>query len=122
MPSLQRHEGYLLIDHRNSPGVPADVMIAQGIAPEAGRQDSIFETSTFTCSHCETVVVMNPKRTRSRGYCSKCDHYVCDECEAKRFASGVCLPFKAMVEQTLNQLAKQPQTSEIFHSPVILLP
>jgi hypothetical protein len=121
MSSLRSHEGYLLIDHRNSPGVPDEIMVAQGFSPGAGRQDSVFESATFTCSHCEVVVVMNPNRQRERGYCRKCDHYVCDTCEARRVASGgECKPFKVMVEEVLNLAAKKPASSEVFQSPLLL--
>lgn len=118
MSSLRRHEGYMLIDNSNSPGVPDALVVAQGLPAGSGKIK--FESATFTCSHCEAVVVMNPNRQRSRGYCPKCDHYVCDNCEARRAASGgECLPFKVMVEQFLNQVAKVTTTSEIFQSPVI---
>ena len=38
----------------------------------------LFESPTFTCKHCNRVVIMNPDRSRPRGYCRKCDAYVCD--------------------------------------------
>lgn len=118
MPSLRRFEGYFLMDHRCSPGVPDEVLVAQGFP--AGVGSTIFESATITCSHCEFIVVLNPDRSRSRGYCKKCDHYICDGCEAKRVLSGgECLPFKVMVEKYLNQVAKAPVTSEVFHSPLI---
>lgn len=66
MPSLRRHEGLLLIDHSASPGTPE--------VPEGAR----LELPTVTCCHCNRVVVLNMARTRPRGYCAKCDHYVCD--------------------------------------------
>ncbi len=73
MSSLRRHEGYLLIDHSNSPGVPNG-----GDAAHVGAGQK-FESATVTCSHCHYVVVLNPDRSRARHYCSKCDHYVCDK-------------------------------------------
>jgi hypothetical protein len=117
--SLRSHEGYLLIDHRNSPGVPEEVMVSTGLPTFAGKKDSVFECATFTCADCETVVYINPKRNRARGYCPKCDHYLCDDCEAERFASGgVCRNRKHMIDRILNMLAARPISSEVFQSPM----
>lgn len=62
------HEGYLMIDHRASPGTPE--------VPEG----TVFEAATMHCSHCGTVVIVNPNRTRERAWCQPCDKYVCDNC------------------------------------------
>jgi hypothetical protein len=98
-------EGYVLIDNRNSPGVPDEVVVSQGLKPGAGR--GLFESASITCSHCEAIVVLNPDRSRSRGYCPKCDHYVCDACEAIRALSGgECYPYKARVEDAREALLK----------------
>lgn len=66
MKSKKSLEGYLQIDHRFSPGLPG--------TPEG----AMLEAATHTCAHCHAIVVLNPKRTRPRGYCAKCDRYVCD--------------------------------------------
>jgi len=119
--SLRSHEGMILIDHRESPGVPDELMLAAGYPVGAGRK--VFESATFTCADCERVVVMNPDRSRPRGFCRKCNHYLCDECEAIRFASGgVCRNFKQRVDEMLNQRARKGVSSEVFQSPVILIP
>ena len=117
MASLRSHEGYLLIDHRCSPGVSDELMKAAGLWEGAGVGKQ--ESATFTCAHCEAVVVLNPKRTRERGFCPKCTHYVCDPCEARRVASGYqCFNFKAMVDRLLNKAAHETR-SEVFQSPTI---
>jgi hypothetical protein len=95
MSSKRSLEGYMLIDNSNSPGVPDCVVVPHGLPPGAGKIK--FESATITCSHCECVVVLNPDRSRSRGYCKKCDHYICDACEAMRVAGKQCYPYKAMV-------------------------
>lgn len=69
MKSKRSHEGYLLIDNR--------------CAGEGYK-----ELPTLTCSHCSVIMVVNPLRTRERGYCRKCDHYICDACNAERVVSG----------------------------------
>lgn len=79
--SLKRHEGYLMIDNRAGGG-------------------ALMETSTYTCSHCQRVVVKNPLRVRERAYCPKCDHYLCDECGARRAADGGnCLTFNQIADE-----------------------
>jgi hypothetical protein len=80
MSSLKRHEGYLMIDHRNSPGLTEEMTHAAGLPPGAGQ--GLFESATITCSHCQAIVIRNPDRVRERAYCSKCDRYLCDACGA----------------------------------------
>ena len=89
------HEGYLLIDHTNSPGFGDEQ--AGGLPIGAGQK---LEAKTYTCSHCQRVSIVNPARTRARPYCPKCDHYICDRCEIIRVASGgLCRPFKAIIAE-----------------------
>lgn len=66
--------GYLLNDNRASGGV-------------------LEECSTLTCIHCNSVVILNPLRQRERGFCRKCNAYVCDTvgCNAE------CNPMEQMV-------------------------
>lgn len=99
MASKRSHEGYLLIDHRNSPGLTDAEVAKAGLPIGAGR--GLFEAPTFTCSHCQSVVVLNPLRTRDRGYCRKCDHYVCDTCTTALSASGICKPFKEVIYEAM---------------------
>lgn len=80
MGSLQRHEGYLLIDNRAS-------------------GDGLMESATVTCSHCHRIVVLNPDRTRPREYCSGCDHYICDGCAAIRSSQPACLTLNAVLDR-----------------------
>lgn len=99
MSSLKRKEGWLMLDHRNSPGLPED--IAHATQPDLpvsfGR--GLFECPTVTCSHCEAMVVLNPLRNRERAYCAKCDSYICDHCAARRQAGAECKPFKQLVDE-----------------------
>jgi hypothetical protein len=116
MNSKKSHEGYLIIDHSASPGLSDETCVSQGLPPGAGK--AVFETATFTCSHCEAVVVKHPFRERARGYCRKCDHYICDVCETKRVLSGgECYPYKAMVADMLEAADKTISSSEAFAVP-----
>lgn len=95
MFSKRSLEGYLLVDHRAGDGTAA---------VPGGR---IFERATITCSHCQAQVVLNPSRTRERGYCPKCDHYVCDLCEGIRVRTGECRTFKQIMDDVQNAALKQ---------------
>ena len=98
MRTKRSHEGYLLIDHRNSPGVSREYIAACGLESPAVGAGQTYESATITCSHCQGMVVINPLRTRDRGYCSKCDRYVCDLCEGIRVQTGICLPMVQVLD------------------------
>lgn len=95
--SKRSHQGYLLIDHRNSPGIPDEVVVKAGMPAGAGR--GVYESATYTCSHCQRVVVINPLRTRAREWCFKCDHYVCDGCAKVMATTGECLTFQRVINE-----------------------
>lgn len=65
-------QGFLSIDNRLSDG-------------------ELTELPTLTCCHCNRVVVLNPLRTRERGYCQKCNAYRCDSCVT-------CTPIAQLIE------------------------
>ena len=93
MLSKRSREGYLLIDHRNSPGVPRELMRQAGL-DLAGAPGAVFESATITCCHCNAVVILNPLRTRPRNHCRRCDHYVCDN----PACSAECRPFSKTID------------------------
>ena len=95
--SKRSHEGEILIDHRFTPGLPDALVNAQGLPPGAGQ--GVFEAPTYTCSHCQRVVVINPLRNRERAYCRKCDHYICDGCGGIMKATGVCRTYKQLMDE-----------------------
>ena len=81
-------EGYLMIDHRNSPGLTAEDLA--GFQSPVVPGGELYESATNTCGHCMAEVVLNPERTRARGYCPKCDQYLCDACEYVRVRTFEC--------------------------------
>lgn len=99
MSSLRSREGYLLIDHRASPGVSEEFVRASGKSAPVVGEGQQLEAATMTCSHCHVQMIRNPLRTRERGYCMKCDHYVCDGCEAVRVKTGVCTPMVKILDR-----------------------
>src|SRR6266516_1750203 len=101
-------EGYLMIDHRESPGLTLEQSRAAGGPALPVGKGSFFQSATYNCSHCSALIVKNPLRTRERGYCPKCDRYVCDWCEAERVRSGgACRPFSKVIDEFLETAAKQ---------------
>jgi hypothetical protein len=106
MPTKKNHEGYLLIDHRESPGVSPEQAAAVGLPVGAHR--GVFEAGTYTCNHCCRVVVINPLRTRSREYCAKCDCYICDGCGATKALTGECRTMAQIIEETQEAASRQP--------------
>lgn len=92
--SQRSFEGYLEIDNRESPGL------------RPGEAGKIIQRVTKKCQHCWRIVVINPDRTRARGYCPKCDGFVCDECETNRVLTGICRPWKQVVDEHMDAVAK----------------
>jgi hypothetical protein len=105
MKSKRSQEGYLMIDHRYSPGIPDELLIPIGMPAGVGR--GLQEMTTITCSHCQTILIQNPLRTRERGYCPKCDHYVCDRCNAIRIQTGQCKTWRQVVEEQHEKIIKE---------------
>ncbi len=100
--SKRKHEGYILVDHRESPGVPVDVTGPAGKNFISVAKGQTFESATVTCAHCNVIVVLNPNRTRERGYCQKCDQYVCDN----PMCSQDCRSFNRLLDTLQEQAFK----------------
>jgi hypothetical protein len=103
--SKRSKEGYLMIDNRAAyMPVPDKDLHENNLPPEAGR--GLFETSTYTCSHCESIVVMNPMRTREREYCRGCDSYICDGCGYEKKQGKPCKTMKQIIDEAMNLVEK----------------
>lgn len=72
--------GYLQLDDRNSGG--ANV-----------------EAATYTCTHCECVVVMHPERKRERFTCRGCNHLICDGCAVLATAGERCKTYAQKLDE-----------------------
>lgn len=113
MSSLKRHEGYIMVDNRASPGLPEDIARAAGYDPEQCRAGGLFEAATLTCSHCGNAFVKNPLRTRPRPYCNQCDHYICDICDGVRQQPLYeHRPFNQMMDEVIEQAQRQVAVSD----------
>ena len=93
----KQNQGYLVLDHSFSPGLPDAQARRAGV--DAG--EGFFEADTFTCGHCSAVVVKHPLRVRERETCWKCDRWLCDLCATvrKMHEPGVCRNMDALVDR-----------------------
>jgi hypothetical protein len=99
--------GYLMVDHRASPGLTEEAARQVGYDPALCREGKLFETDTMTCAHCKCAVVKNPLRQRERPHCSKCNHYVCDLCAAQMSHPDYShTPFEKLVDASLSGTLK----------------
>ena len=108
---LKDQEGYIAIDHSAAVPVPDEIMVALGLPAGAGR--GLFESATYTCSHCQSIVILNPNRTREREYCRGCNHLICDACATIKAQTGLCRTFEQVIDETLNK-AEQEQAALII--------
>lgn len=98
-------EGYLEIDHRESPGISQDlaVQVGRGTIPvQAGKR---FQAAATICPYCETIVVRNPSRERARAYDPKTDRYICDNCDLIRKLGGQLKPMKQIIDEFVDAAA-----------------
>lgn len=104
MSKLGSDGGYLLIDHRDNPGVglPPGTRPGGGDAPILVGNER-FESATSTCSHCQRIVLLNPGRVRAREVCKKCRHYICDGCAAHMAVTLECVPFQKILDEAQEQ-------------------
>ena len=105
--------GYLLVDHRASPGLPEEIARMAGYDPRLCREGKVFESRTMTCAHCRGSVVPHPARTRARASCLQCDNregaYICDACDFERNQPDyVHKPFVQVIEEIKCQLMGTP--------------
>jgi hypothetical protein len=93
--------GYLELDSRACGPLP----------PGTSRY---FEADTYTCTHCTSVVILNPERKRERYKCKGCNHHICDNCAAVMATGAACETFAQKVEQHLEREARHPDSGSII--------
>lgn len=106
MPSKRSKEAYLLIDHRNSPGLSAEFMHAHGLSGPAVGAGQTFESAMVVCHCCGADVVLNPNRSRDREWCMAHDAYLCDPCGAARKAGAECVPYARKIELAYEEIIR----------------
>jgi hypothetical protein len=100
-----RDHGYLLVDHRASPGIPEWMARMAGYDPALTGEGKKFEVKTLCCAHCKVHVIPHPQRTE-RADCPKCNHhYICDLCAFHMSQSDyIHTPFEKKVDLALSGL------------------
>ena len=101
-----------MLDHSQTIGLSDAAVMASGLPPGAGH--GLFEAPTYTCSHCQAVVVLNPKRNRERAFCGGCDHYICDNCGAAKAAGAKCRTFKQLVDELMEADSRAATSSMVL--------
>lgn len=107
MFTQKSREGYLLMDHQASPGLPRPMVEKTGLADQLGEGKKL-ELATLTCGHCKTVAIKNPMRIRERGHCYKCNHYICDGCAVAFKETLICRPWDQVVNELLDGKTSVP--------------
>lgn len=111
MFSRRETEGYVLIDHRESPGLTEAERIEAKLSPLMSiGKGQLFEAPTFNCSHCSRLVIMNPLRDRARNVCFKCNKYICDDPCMVRYvlSGGECHCLDKRIATFLEKALKEP--------------
>lgn len=90
MFSKRSLEGYLLVDHRDSPGIEDQIGCGGG---------RLFEVATYSCCGCQRGIIKNPDRSRARNYCRAHDKYMCDGCALTYKVTGVHKSYKQVMDE-----------------------
>lgn len=107
MKTKRSREAYLLIDHRNSPGVTPEFVRANKLDVPAVGAGVTFESAMIVCGHCAADVILNPNRTREREWCFTCDSYICDGCGAARKLGAPCRPYKKKLADAYEEIIRK---------------
>jgi len=100
-------EGYLEIDHRESPGFTPEEAARAGRGTIPVPKNTRLQSATYNCCGCERMIVKNPLRERERNYCRQCDRYMCDNCSLSLKLTGRHVPYKKMLEEAMNADARR---------------
>src|SRR5690349_11557141 len=76
---------------------------------ERAAGGKLQEFATETCCHCNRIVILNPLRQRERGYCRKCDAYICD--------NGGCRVNCIPMQRVIDMAALAPQEPHLLYGP-----
>lgn len=106
MFSKRSNEAYVLIDHRNSPGVSQEFVATNHLDVPAVGAGQTFESAITVCHCCGADIILNPKRTREREWCMEHDAYLCDSCALNRRLTGSCVPLQKKLFDIYNRLAR----------------
>ena len=98
MTSKRDHAGWLMLDHRDSPGFSEAEMRKANprLKPTAGK--GLYETNVVHCRHCQKGLIVHPLLMADLPYCHLCDAYICESCKVTMAASGQHMPFDKLAD------------------------
>jgi hypothetical protein len=79
----------------------------EGGAPPVKRSFPVY-----ACGHCSAQVILNPKRSRPRLKCLKCNRFLCEQNE---LCHADCTPLYAMVADKMENVGRWAQ-----HVPALM--
>ena len=96
-------EGYLEINHKESPGITPELAakIGRGTIPVGAGQT--LKAATYKCPYCEWLIVRNPARERPRNYDPKTDRYICDNCSLRRKLGDELKPMSQVIDEFMSK-------------------
>ena len=103
MRTKRSHEGYIMVDHRESPGL-TDAQMRAAYGGGSGR--GLHEVPALNCAHCHKSMIVNPLRTRDRPWCRKCDAYVCDDCKLAMVLTEKHRPMSLICDEVQESAAR----------------
>ena len=106
MRTKRSDEAYILIDHRNSPGISHEFVAANNIDVPAVGAGQVFESAMATCHCCGGDIILNPNRSRPREWCMQHDAYMCDRCGLTRKLTGSCVPLTKRLTEIFKRLTR----------------
>ena len=106
MKTKRSQEGYILIDHRNSPGISQEFLKTNNLDGPAVEAGKVYESSVWVCAHCHADVILNPNRSRDREYCFYCDSYICDNCGLLKKLGVTHKPMRQIIADLYDKLTR----------------
>lgn len=107
MRSKRSDEAYILIDHRNSPGISQEFIASHGLNAPAVGSGEVLESAIVVCHGCGADVILNPNRSRPREWCMQHDAYLCDRCALMRKLTGSCIPLKKRLSDLFERFIRR---------------
>jgi transcription elongation factor Elf1 len=74
-------------------------------------EGKLVEAATYTCPHCNGIVVKEPKRTRERAYCYSCGENICDACGVKALSETEHKSFNKYLDEVERSAYREQQNN-----------
>lgn len=98
MKTQRGKAGWLMLDHRESPGLSEAEIRRKGMGLKEGAGRGLHETNVLHCAHCTKGMVVHPLFMIDLPFCALCDAHICDQCKTAQVVSGRHLPFSKVAD------------------------